>query len=207
MSASWGYTLGREALKGITQPDVRPTNNLSGSKGNGNRREDLVILKEKDILKIVKARIEGRDGDKAKGTADTPKAAKPAEKKKPAEQVASKSTAKLPVTAKDGGVTMEISSARQRGSSLLLEVSMKNEGSQSVRFLYSFLNVTDDQGRALSASAEDLPGELPPNGETFYGTVSIPTALLDNAKALSLSLTDYPNQKLQLKIAGIPVTN
>lgn len=206
MSASWGYTLGREALKGITQPDVRPTNNLAGSKGNGNRREELAILKEKDILKIVKARIEGRD-EKAKDNSDASKSAnKPVEKKKPPEQAAKPAT-KFPMTAKDSGVTMEVSSARQRGSSLLLDVSMKNEGSQSVRFLYSFLNVTDDQGRALSASAEDLPGELPPTGETFYGTVSIPTALLDNAKTLSLALTDYPNQKLQLKVSGIPVAN
>jgi hypothetical protein len=35
--------------------------------------------------------------------------------------------------------------------------------------------------------------------------VTIPTALLENAKELSLTLTDYPAQKLQLQIAGIPV--
>jgi hypothetical protein len=39
----------------------------------------------------------------------------------------------------------------------------------------------------------------------FYGTVSIPTALLENAKEVSLTLTDYPGQKLQLQISGIPV--
>jgi hypothetical protein len=67
------------------------------------------------------------------------------------------------------------------------------------------LNVTDDQGRALSAITEGLPGELPPTGEAFSGTVSIPTALLEDAKKLSMTLTDYPDQKLQLKMSEIPV--
>ena len=205
-SASWGFTVGRQALKGITQPDVRPGNNAGGTKGSSNPREEVSILNEKDILKAVKARMEGRDVDKgtAKGNSDADKAtAKSAQAKKPVKQENAKT--KFPVNSRDGGVTLEVSSIRERGSSLLLDVSMKNEGSQSVRFLYSFLNVTDDQGRALSASAEDLPGELPPNGEVYYGTVSIPTALLDNAKQLSLTLTDYPNQKLQLQISGISV--
>jgi hypothetical protein len=102
-------------------------------------------------------------------------------------------------------VTLEVRSASQQGGSLLLNVSLKNDGANAVRFLYSFLNVTDDQGRALSAITEGLPGELPPNGQEFSGTVSIPTALLENAKRLSLTLTDYPDQKLQLKMSEIPV--
>jgi hypothetical protein len=84
---------------------------------------------------------------------------------------------------------------------------MKNQSPKTVKFLYSFLNVTDNQGRPLSATADDLPGELPPNGETFEGTVSIPTALLNNAKEISLNLTDYPNQQVQLKVSGIPLNN
>ncbi|HSS99653.1 MAG TPA: hypothetical protein VLK33_21605, partial [Terriglobales bacterium] len=119
--------------------------------------------------------------------------------------VAPNASAKFPLNSRDGGITLEVSASSQRSNSMLLDVSMKNEGSQPVRFLYSFLNVTDDRGRALSASAEDLPAELPPNGQVFYGTVSIPTALLENAKEVSLTLTDYPGQKLQLQISGIPV--
>lgn len=102
-------------------------------------------------------------------------------------------------------MTLEVRSASQQGGSLLLNVSMKNEGSSAVRFLYSFLNITDDQGRALSAITEGLPGELPANGEEFSGTVSIPTALLENSQKISLTLTDYPDQKLQLKMSDIPV--
>ncbi|MGL5065498.1 MAG: hypothetical protein ACRC62_36475 [Microcoleus sp.] len=205
-SSVWGFTLGREALKGTTQPDVRPTNsNTGGKQANPTSKDKVSILKEKDILKSVKARMEGRDPEKiAQTNAKTEKASpKPAPAKKSAGSQTT--SAKFPLNSRDGGVTLEVSAASLRGSSMLLDVSLKNEGSQAVRFLYSFLNVTDSQGRALSASAEDLPGELPPNGQVYYGTVSIPTALVENSKEISLTLTDYPGQKLQLQISGIPV--
>ena len=204
-SSVLGFTTGREALKGTTQPDVRPSNNAgSGKQGNPANKDQVSILKEKDILKTVKARIEGRDPEKAApANTKTDKASpKAATAKKPGAPNASN---KFPLNSRDGGIVLEVSAASQRGNSMLIDVSMKNEGSQAVRFLYSFLNVTDNQGRALSATAEDLPAELPPNGQVYYGTVSIPTALLENAKEVSLTLTDYPGQKLQLQISGIPV--
>ena len=205
-SSVWGFTIGREALKGTTQPDIRPSNNAgSGKPGTRASKDQVSILKEKDILTTVKARVEGRDPDKTTAQANTKAdkaSSKPGTAKKP---MAPNASAKFPLNSRDGGITLEVSAASQRSNSMLLDVSMKNEGSQPVRFLYSFLNVTDDRGRALSASAEDLPAELPPNGQVFYGTVSIPTALLENAKEVSLTLTDYPGQKLQLQISGIPV--
>jgi hypothetical protein len=204
-SSVWGFTIGREALKGTTQPDIRPSNNAgSGKQGTQATKDQVSILKEKDILTTVKARVEGRDPDKTTAQANT-KADKASAKAAAAKKPTPNASAKFPLNSRDGGVTLEVSAASQRSNSMLLDVSMKNEGSQPVRFLYSFLNVTDDRGRALSASAEDLPAELPPNGQVFYGTVSIPTALLENAKEVSLTLTDYPGQKLQLQISGIPV--
>ena len=204
-SSVWGFTIGREALKGTTQPDVRPSNNAgSGKQGTQATKDQVSILKEKDILTTVKARVEGRDPDKTTAQANS-KADKASSKPATAKKPAPNASAKFPLNSRDGGITLEVSAASQRSNSMLLDVSMKNEGSQPVRFLYSFLNVTDDRGRALSASAEDLPAELPPNGQVFYGTVSIPTALLENAKEVSLTLTDYPGQKLQLQISGIPV--
>ncbi|MEG4809232.1 hypothetical protein QUA82_16500 [Microcoleus sp. F8-D3] len=204
-SSVWGFTIGREALQGTTQPDVRPSNNAgSGKPGKTASKDQVSILKEKDILATVKARVEGRDPEKTTAGANTKTekaSSKPAAAKKPA----ANASAKFPLNSRDGGITLEVSAASQRNNSMLLDVSMKNEGSQAVRFLYSFLNVTDDRGRALSATAEDLPSELPPNGQVYYGTVSIPTALLENAKEVSLTLTDYPSQKLQLQISGIPV--
>jgi hypothetical protein len=35
--------------------------------------------------------------------------------------------------------------------------------------------------------------------------MSISTALLDRAQKLSVELTDYPDQKLQLKLSDVPV--
>lgn len=111
----------------------------------------------------------------------------------------------FPVSSKSQGVTWQIQSANYSGGALLLKVNFKNEGSKAVRFLYTFLDVTDDRGRALSANAQGLPTELPANGETFSGTVSIPTALLDDVNKLSMTLTDYPDQQLRLQISNIPV--
>ena len=96
-------------------------------------------------------------------------------------------------------------SARYLVVDLMIIFIMDNKSEDSVRFLYSFLDVTDDKGRTLSASTEGLPSELASNGQTHYGTVSIPTALLDDVKQISLALTDYPAQKLRLEVSNIPV--
>lgn len=66
-SAIYGYKLGSGALKGITQPDARPVNNLADAQGQPIRREGLTFLKEADILTNVKARIDG-------GTSESPAA-------------------------------------------------------------------------------------------------------------------------------------
>jgi hypothetical protein len=64
VSASWGFTLGREALKGITQPDVRPTNNMGVRKANTPGAKQMLILKEEDIIKSVNRQIEGKEAQK-----------------------------------------------------------------------------------------------------------------------------------------------
>ena len=58
VSAAFGLTLGREALKGVTQPDTRPTNTLGNRKSGAPKRNELVILREDDIINTVKARID-----------------------------------------------------------------------------------------------------------------------------------------------------
>ncbi len=199
VSASWGLAIGREALKGITQPDVRPTNNLGNGQKRSHPKDAQPFLTEEEILKRVKARIEGKDekSDKKENSAGD---SKQSSKGNPEAQLAG-----FPVRSQDGGVTMEVKSANTSADTLQLKVGIKNDSKRSVRFLYSFLNVTDEKGRVLSASTSGLPGELPPNGETFSGTVTIPTVLLEKAEKISLTLTDYPDQKLQLKMSAIPV--
>ncbi|MBW4653670.1 MAG: hypothetical protein KME20_11635 [Kaiparowitsia implicata GSE-PSE-MK54-09C] len=55
VSAAWGYALGREALKGVTQPDVRPTVLSEGE--SQARTDDVLIIPEEKILEDVKARV------------------------------------------------------------------------------------------------------------------------------------------------------
>jgi hypothetical protein len=203
LSASLGLELGKAALKEVTQPDVRPnTSGESNTPGTG-KGQGLTLLNEDEVIKTVKARMSGKEVEpepaqtKAVEPAPQPAEAKAAEEPKKDER--------FPIATQDQDVSLEVTGVRRQGSALLLDVSLKNEGSRSVQFLYSFLNVTDDRGRALSATTEGLPGDLPPSDRSYSGTVSIPTALLDNAQKLSLTLTDYPDQELELKMSEIPV--
>lgn len=217
VSAMWGFTVGHEALKGVTQPDIRPTKKLAGNQKASDAqkaKEGVAVLREEDILKNVKEYINNKGNEKPTNkpkeqASDPPEAEEESSSSETSAKEASftstSSEVDLPIKSQDQGVTLEVRSANQQGGSLLLNVSLKNEGTDAVRFLYSFLNVTDDQGRALSAITEGLPGELPADGQEFDGTVSIPTALLEDSKKLSLTLTDYPDQKLQLKMSEIPV--
>lgn len=59
VSASWGYKIGRGALQGITQPDARPINKVADAPAKSGRGDGLTLLREEDILKNVKAQIDG----------------------------------------------------------------------------------------------------------------------------------------------------
>lgn len=62
VSSSWGYALGRQALVGVKQPETRPSSPSAASRSSNTQNSDFVLLKEDDILKNVKARIEGGIG-------------------------------------------------------------------------------------------------------------------------------------------------
>ncbi|MBC7970914.1 MAG: hypothetical protein H7Z11_12465 [Verrucomicrobia bacterium] len=199
VSASWGSSLGREALKGITQPDTRPESNKAGSQAGNSRREELAVLPENDIIANVKVRMNG-------GSKDTNTSPSASAKAAPTTEVATE-TAKtqLPMTATSQDVALEVKSVRRQGESLVLAVSLRNSGKQPVRFVYDALTVTDEQGRSLKATTDGLPVELPASSNTFAGTVSIPASLLDGVQKISLSLTDYPDKRLQLQLSNIPL--
>lgn len=205
-SGIWGFALGHEALKGVSQPDARPTAKKTGGKETLLDSKPLVMLKEPDIIKSVKATIQRKEkeGEAEQKEEKRDERAKTLSPEQPQPQTATPGPG-FPAISQDKGVTLEVRSARQQGGSLVLDVSLKNEGNSAVRFLYSFLDVTDNRGRALSASTEGLPTELPPNNQPVAGTVSIPTAVLDGAEQISLTLTDYPDQQLRLQTSGIPV--
>lgn len=190
-SATWGFRVGDQALKGISTPDSRPTKKPVTGGRTPAGGEGLMFLREEDIFAKVKADVEAKGGT--------------TEAKPPSEAKPAATANQFPLQVKNQNIALNIDGVTQSGSSLLLEVRLKNEGNQTIRFLYSFLNLTDDKGRALSAVTQGLPGELPPTGEEFSGKISIPIALLADAKNVSLSLTDYPDQKVQLKINDIPL--
>ncbi|HEY9618973.1 MAG TPA: hypothetical protein V6C78_01320 [Crinalium sp.] len=210
LSAAGGYTVGREALKGIKQPDARPATNLSDASGVP-RREEVTILREADILADVKAQMDGNVrraesvGAASPASAQTKATTVSTSPSLTSDMLTASPQANLPIVAQDQGVTLEVRSVRQQDGTMVMDVNLTNRGSQPVKFLYSFMNVTDNQGRSFSTNTEGLPAELPPNSESFSGTVSIPIALLEGSNNLALSLTDYPNQNLKLQLSGIPV--
>lgn len=193
MSAVAGMKVGREALKGITQPDTRPTNNLAKQSGGSPHRDELVILQEDKIIASVKERI-------ATGNGGNP-TAKPAPAPAKENQLA-----KFPISSESDGITLQVNSVQFQGESLALAVTLQNNSNDPIKFLYSFLEIKDDQGRTLSTTTEGLPSELPPASQTYSGTIRIPATSVDKATKLSLSLADYPDQQVQIQMANIPVT-
>ena len=190
VSAAWGIALGREALKGVTQPDTRPANNMAKRQGAA-RREEFAILRESDIISSVKSRV----GGNAKDT----KAATPS----PAASAAA--TKRFPLVAESENVVLEVNSVRKQGESVVLQTNLRNKGDQPIQFLYSNLSITDDQDRELSSSTDGLPSDLPANSGTFTGTINIPISALEGVNKISLSLSDYPDKNLTLQLADIPV--
>ena len=205
VTALWGFIIGNKSLNGVSKPDANPTQKLSGNKQLSESLTEPTFIKEKDVLVKVYNHIYEKNK----------KSKTPAPQKNKKNQnndsfidssgVEESNRGEFPRSHQDRGVTLEIVKATMKGNSFLLDVNLKNDSSEAVGFLYSFLDVRDEQGTALSAITEGLPEKLPANGEVFSGKISIPSALLDNAKQISLTLTDYPDQKLKLKISEIPV--
>lgn len=205
ISGLYGFKMGSLALEGVSQPEVNPTKKASGSQGSSSNPQSFTAVSEQSILVKVDAIINGKKSE-----------AKPAEPKKEPEEkpesflksesdTSDNSPVSFPLKSSDGGVTLEVTKVSQQAGSLLLEVNLKNDSSDEIQFLYSFLDLKDSEGNSLSPITEGLPGKLPANSKPFPGVVKIPTTLIDKEEKLSLNLTDYPEQKLQLKIANIPV--
>jgi len=207
VSARLGFNLGHEALKDVTQPDVRTKNKIKERKGTSSQPGAVTMLKEEDILTSVKTWIasKGKHPKPVKLQEEKKHTLKQAPAKKKQSVTAKTSQPGFPISTQNQGIKLEVLSTSYSGGSLLMKVNLKNEGTKDVQFLYSFLALTDDQGRELSANTEGLPEELPANGQSFSGTVSIPTEMLDDVKKISMKLTDYPEQQIQLQLPEIPI--
>jgi hypothetical protein len=205
-SGFWAYSQGTKALEGVRSPDDNPTKKLTG-KLKENSAKKPYLLDEKKLIKEFSSmankpqNVEKQTPEKTETEDD--KSTKEKEKK---DENETKIENDLSLSTQKNNVTLDLLKVRREGNSLTLDVNLRNDGSQPVRFLYSFLEVRDDRNRALSAITDGLPSDLPNGGENFSGTIRIPTALLDNVKSLSLTLTDYPDQKIELKIDNIPIS-
>ncbi|PSF32663.1 hypothetical protein C7H19_21295 [Aphanothece hegewaldii CCALA 016] len=209
-SAVLAYRMGTEALKGVSPPDVNPTNKFSTSQQITARPKPFKPINEKDILKKVDIYIQNQK-TKPRDKKEPPKTVepKPSPSAKEIEAPPQKRTDVLinfPLRVKEQNMTLEITKATYQGESLLLNISLKNEGEKAVQFLYSFLEIQDSQGQILSAITEGLPSEIPANGQTFQGTVEIPISLIEKSQLISLKLSDYPEQKVNLALPNIPIS-
>lgn len=197
-SAIWGFALGSEALKGVTQPDSRPLSTPPGQKKATARSTKATILKEEDILETVAARIEGgNEAVQRSGSART----------KSLDDSTVDVQANFPISTANRGVTLDVTQVRKQGNRLIIDMDLRNDGGRSLRFLDSFLIVMDEGGRTVDATPEGLPRELPPYSETAKSQVFIPYDMLRNSRTLTLSLTDYPEQQVQLELSNIPIAH
>jgi hypothetical protein len=213
------YRFGSEALTGVKSPQENPTQKLTKSKNvSSQKSQSFQIIPEKDILVQVYDYVYAqKEASKTKTEASKTKTENSSPQKSsqsksetaaPSPQSSNSSAAKpdFPITGEDQGVKMEVANIYQEQGSLLLSVNLKNNSQNKVKFLYSFLDIKDEKNMSISAIADGLPPELPANGEEFSGKITIPLSLLSNSQTISMTLTDYPDQKITLNIPSIPIS-
>lgn len=211
ISGLLGFNLGTEALRGVRQPESSPRKKIV-KQPSQNPSQQIKFISEREILVQVYNYIQSGEKTKIKkNTQLEPQTSKVESQEKESKSIAeakkleSSTQSSLPIRTEDQGVSLEVADSQYQGGSLLLTVNLSNKSDKSIRFLYSFLDVRDDKNRALSAITEGLPGELPAQSDKFTGNIRIPAVLLESAETISLSLTDYPDQKLELKLTDIPL--
>ncbi len=204
VSAMGGFSVGTEALKGVRQPDSRPNKASSSSGGNVQKRTsgqaEITLLKEEDILKAAKEKVNSslKRGAKPDPVTDQKDVVKETPEVK-------KTNQQFPYVGKDKEIVMEVTAIRRQEDTVIFDVSLKNDSAQTVKFLYSFLTITDDQGRLLNGETTGLPPELSAKSDRVMGTVKVSSSLLANSSKVSLQLSDYPGKKIQLEVSDISI--
>lgn len=199
-----GFISGHEALKGVTQPDIRPNNNKGGNQQNIDTK-GLELLKEKEVIANVKKQMgidePRKDAQQAK---DAKKQAAAFEKAVKNDPKTGLPIVKLPIFTEDQGITMVVKSIESKGKSIKIGMTLSNRGSQAVNFGQGTISVTNDRSQNINASTTGLPSNLAANGREVKFTLTIPKNALDKVKSVSLQLTDV-DKKLQLETSGLPV--
>ncbi len=204
ISGVLGFISGHEALKGVTQPDIRPNNSKGGNAQNLSTK-GLELLQEKDLIANVKKQMGVEDSKKnIQQIKDAKQQAKAFEKAVVNDPKAGTQVAKLPIIRADQGIEMAVKSIDSKSNNVRLEVTLVNRGSQAVNFAQSKIVVTNDRSQGVTANTTGLPRSLLANGKEAKIMLAIPKNALGNVKTVSLQLTDA-DQKLQLEIPGLVV--
>ncbi len=203
LSGVIGFISGHEALKGVTQPDIRPNNNKGGSQQNISTK-GLELVQEQELIANMKKQMgveePKKDSLQAKDAKQKAAAFEKAVKNDPKTGVP---VAKLPIVRDDQGISMTVRSIESKGNNVKLDVTIANRGSQPINFGQG-ITVTNDKAQGISSNTSGLPSVLAASGKEAKITISIPKNALDKVKTISLQLTDV-DKKLQLEAAGIPV--
>jgi hypothetical protein len=203
MSGVLGFVSGHEALKGVTQPDIRPNNNKGGNQQNINTK-GLELIKEQEVIANVKKQMGVEEPRKdAQQAKDAKKRAADFEKAVKNDPKTGLPILKLPIVTEDQGIMMRVKSIAAKGNDVKLEMTLVNRGSQPVNFGQG-ISVTTDRSQSVNATTTGLPSSLAANGREVKIIVTIPKNTLDKVKSVSLQLTDV-DKKLQLETSGVPV--
>ncbi len=204
MSGVLGFVSGHEALKGVTQPDIRPNNNKGGNQQNI-KTKGLELVQESEVIANSKKQrgVEEPKSD-AKQAQDAKKKAAEFDKAVKNDPKTGLPVGKLPIVREDQGIMLRVNSMATKGDRITLELSLANNGSQPINFGQGAMTLTNDRSQPISATTNGLPSSLAANGREVKVTISIPKNALDKVKSVSLQLTDV-DKKLQLDASGVPV--
>ena len=202
LSGVLGFISGHEALKGVTQPDIRPNNNKGGNQQNINTK-GLELIQEKELIANMKKQMgveePKKDAQQAKDAKQKAAAFEQAVKNDPKTGAP---VSKLPMMRDDQGISLTIKSVETKGSNVEMRLTLANRGSQPINFGQGITVTNGSQG--ISSNTSGLPTSLAANGKEANFTLTIPKSALDKVKNVSLQLTDV-DKKLQLEVTGVPV--
>jgi hypothetical protein len=182
-----GFTLGHAALKGVTQPDIRPNNKALNDQNLKSRTVE--ILNEKELV---------ADAQEVMGIATKD------EDTKPGLEVKDKPTVVFPIESKDQGILLIVKSVKPEGNNFKLDLSLRNQGAQAAKFNQGVLTVSDESGKSIASNFTGLPQTLLANGKDVNLKVLVPKNAVAKSKNVSLRLTDA-DRKLEIEVADIPI--
>ncbi len=197
MGAYFAYQAGSQALKGVNQLSTNPSKKLINTSNTFTKPTQFKPIDEKTVLNKVY--------DYTNQKKELVSFQKNQLQDNQIQNVYNKTSKSLPLQVVDQEVILEVKEALNNGETMLLKVNLQNKGANEIKFLYSSLDIRDNQSSSLGATIKGLPDVLPPKSNIFSGEIKIPNFSITKSTTLSLNLTNYPDRKLKLNINNIPV--